>query len=140
MGGLSASAVSLSPDKKWIVYVAFPKTELWRARPDGSERLKLADDIASMPAWSPDSKQIAFTDWAQIYKVSVDGGSVEQLTSSDHQEIAPSWSPDGKSIYFSDYPYPGEEYNQGPQNSRSCDEENHAHARLQDVSRRVLVA
>ncbi len=113
LGGLSASEITLSPDKKWIAYVAFPRSELWRARADGSERLKLADAIASMPAWSPDSTQIAFSDWSELYKVSVDGGPVEKITTEGHTEVGPSWSPDGKSIYFSDYPYPGGEYNLG---------------------------
>jgi serine/threonine protein kinase/dipeptidyl aminopeptidase/acylaminoacyl peptidase len=113
LGGLSASEIVLSPDKKWVAYVAFPRAELWRARADGSEPLKLADAIASMPAWSPDSTQIVFSNWNELYKVSVDGGPVEQLTSEGHTEVGPSWSPDGKSIYFSDYPYPADEYNQG---------------------------
>ena len=89
LGGLSASQIALSPDKKWIAYVAFPDAHLWRARADGSEPLKLSATEAAMPAWSPDSTQIAFSDWQQIYKVSVDGGSPDKLTSEAHEENRP---------------------------------------------------
>ncbi|MGC2719429.1 MAG: protein kinase [Candidatus Acidiferrales bacterium] len=113
LGGLSASEVAVSPDKKWIAYVSFPQATLWRERRDGSDRLQLANQFASMPAWSPDSTQIAFSDFQEIYKVSNDGGPVEKLTSEGHQEVGPAFSPDGKLIYFADYPAPNPENNRG---------------------------
>ncbi len=113
LGGLSASEIAVSPDKKWIAYVSFPQATLWRERVDGSDRLQLANQFASMPAWSPDSTQIAFSDFQEIYKVSNDGGPVEKLTSEGHQEVGPAFSPDGKLIYFADYPAPDPDHNHG---------------------------
>jgi eukaryotic-like serine/threonine-protein kinase len=113
LGGLSASEIVLSPDKKWIAFTRFPQGDLWRARADGSERLQLATVYAMMPSWSPDSTQIAFTDFSEIYKVNVDGGPPERLTLIGHTEIGPTWSPDGKSIYFSDFPMAHADFNLG---------------------------
>jgi Tol biopolymer transport system component len=60
--GLSAGQLAPSPDGKWIAYISYPESILWRSRPDGSERLQLSSSgyNASGPAWSPDSKQVAF--------------------------------------------------------------------------------
>ena len=46
LGGLSASEIAVSPDKKWIAYISFPQATLWRERVDGSDRLELADQFA----------------------------------------------------------------------------------------------
>jgi serine/threonine protein kinase/Tol biopolymer transport system component len=113
LGGLSASEIVLSPDKKWIAFTRFPQGDLWRARADGSERLQLTTVYAMMPSWSPDSAQIAYTDYSEIYKVSIEGGPAEKLTSIGHTETGPTWSPDGKSIYFSDFPMPHPDFNLG---------------------------
>lgn len=107
LDGLPASAFVISPDKKWMVYVDYPRHHLWRSKLDGSEKLQLTDIYSSMPQWSPDSKQIAFSDWHQLYLVSVDGGSPEKLIPDPNNEVAPSWWPDGQSIAFNDFPLPG---------------------------------
>lgn len=106
-GGLPASQLVVSPDRKWMVYTDFPRGYLWRCKFDGSEKLQLTDTLAQMPAWSPDSKWIAYSDWNELYRVSVDSGAPEKLTSEGFTEVLPSWSPDGKSIYFNDYPIAG---------------------------------
>jgi|HubBroStandDraft_5_1064220.scaffolds.fasta_scaffold06213_4 serine/threonine protein kinase/Tol biopolymer transport system component len=113
LGGLSASEIVLSPDKKWFAYTRFPQGDLWRVRIDGTDRLQLTTRFAAMPAWSPDSSQLVFADFDEIYKVSADGGPVEKLTSEGHNEVGPAWSPDGKSILFSDYPAPDPEFRRG---------------------------
>jgi eukaryotic-like serine/threonine-protein kinase len=107
LNGLAASALVVSPDRKWMVYSDYPRHFLWRSKLDGSERLQLTDIYSWMPQWSPDSKQITFSDNKEIYVVSVDGGAPEKLTSEGHSEVAPSWWPDGKSIVFNDFPGPG---------------------------------
>jgi serine/threonine protein kinase len=107
LDGLSASALIVSPDRKWMVYSDYPRHFLWRSRFDGSEKLQLTSVSSRMPQWSPDSKWIAFSSRGEIYRVSVDGGAPEKLTSEGKNEVAPSWSPDGKSIAFNDYPSPG---------------------------------
>ena len=107
LGGLPASQVVVSPDRKWMVYTDYPRGYLWRCKLDGSEKLQLTDSLAQMPTWSPDSRWIGYSDWREIYRVSVDGGAPEKLTSEGFQEVLPSWAPDGKSIYFNDYPIAG---------------------------------
>jgi eukaryotic-like serine/threonine-protein kinase len=107
LGGLPASALIVSPDRKWMVYSDYPRHFLWRSRLDGSEKLQLTGVYSWMPQWSPDSTSIAFSNKMEIYRVSVDGGAPEKLTSEGKAEVAPSWSPDGKSIAFNDFPSPG---------------------------------
>ena len=107
LGGLPATQLVVSPDRKWMVYADYPRGYLWRCKTDGSEKLQLTNTFAQMPAWSPDSKWIAYTDWHELYRVSVDSGAPEKLTSEGFTEVLPSWSPDGKSIYFNDYPIAG---------------------------------
>jgi eukaryotic-like serine/threonine-protein kinase len=107
LGGLPATQLVVSPDRKWMVYTDYPRAFLWRCKIDGSEKLQLTDTIAQMPTWSPDSKWIAYTDWQELYRVSVDSGAPEKLTSEGFMEVLPDWSPDGKSIYFNDYPIEG---------------------------------
>ncbi|MGA8230519.1 MAG: protein kinase, partial [Candidatus Acidiferrales bacterium] len=99
LGGLPATNLVVSPDRKWMVYTDYPRGYLWRCKIDGSEKLQLTNTFSQMPTWSPDSKWIAFTDWQELYRVSVDSGAPEKLTSEGFMEVLPSWSPDGKSIY-----------------------------------------
>ncbi len=107
LGGLPATQLVVSPDRKWMVYSDYPRGYLWRCKIDGSEKLQLTNSFSQMPTWSPDSKWIAYSDWQELYRVSVDSGAPEKLTSEGFTEVLPSWSPDGKSIYFNDYPIAG---------------------------------
>jgi serine/threonine protein kinase len=107
LGGVPATQLVVSPDRKWMVYTDYPRGYLWRCKIDGSEKLQLTNSLAQMPTWSPDSKWIAYSDWHELYRVSVDSGAPEKLTSEGFTEVLPSWSPDGKSIYFNDYPIAG---------------------------------
>ncbi len=107
LGGLPATQVVVSPDRKWMAYTDYPRGFLWRCKIDGSEKLQLTNTFAQMPTWSPDSRWIAYSDWHELYRVSVDSGAPEKLTSERFTEVLPSWSPDGKSIYFNDYPIAG---------------------------------
>jgi hypothetical protein len=54
LGGLSATFVSFSRDRKWIAYTSLPSHDLWRSRVDGSERLQLTSgsNPAVLPRWS----------------------------------------------------------------------------------------
>jgi eukaryotic-like serine/threonine-protein kinase len=107
LGGLPATQIVVSPDRKWMAYTDYPRGYLWRCKIDGSEKLQLTDTLAQMPTWSPDSKWIVYSNWQELYRVSVDTGAPEKLTSEGFMEVLPSWSPDGKSIYFNDYPIAG---------------------------------
>src|SRR5277367_6271367 len=107
LGGLPATRLVVSPDRKWMAYTDYPRGYLWRCKIDGSEKLQLTDIFSQMPTWSPDSKWIAYSDWNELFRVSVDGGAPEKLTSEGFTEVLPSWSPDVNSIYFNDYPIAG---------------------------------
>jgi eukaryotic-like serine/threonine-protein kinase len=99
--GLSAEMVNHSRDGRWIAYVTYPERELWRARSDGQERLRLSKPglEASSPSWSPDSKRIAFSSRVangseQVLVATRDGASVIELMPGSN----PSWSPDGEKL------------------------------------------
>ncbi len=104
---IQGTAVDFSRDGRWIAYVSYPEGDLWRSRPDGSERVQLTYPPLSvnMPRWSPDGRQIAFMGQApgkhwQLYLVSADGGSVERPLAEESDQADPSWSADGNSLVF----------------------------------------
>ena len=84
--------MNVSRDGKWVTYVAYPESTVWRSKVDGSERLQLTFPplFAILPRWSPDGTQITFmalepgTPWS-LYVISADGGTPEQLTPGDEQ-------------------------------------------------------
>jgi DNA-binding winged helix-turn-helix (wHTH) protein/Tol biopolymer transport system component len=105
--GFNLNEVEFSPDHQWILFSNW--NQLWRSRPDGSDRLQLAGP-PSIPhnyfaQWSPDSKHILFEDLEDgrgtIYLVSVDGGAVQQPLPPGSSRRRPAWSPDGQTIGFS---------------------------------------
>lgn len=112
LGGESVGMVRASPDGEWLAWVTFPEGTLWRARRDGSERMRLTSSqaMAFLPAWSPDGKQIAFVGrdpgdaGESVRVVSADGGPIEVLTRPDAGSHFwdPCWLPDGKSLIFSE--------------------------------------
>jgi Tol biopolymer transport system component len=81
---------------------------LWRARPDGSDRLQLTSPPLQVfnLGWSPDGKHIAFHGLSpgqtgKINIVSADGGRIETLFAGEPTgENCPGWSRDGNSILF----------------------------------------
>lgn len=102
----SVMEVDYSPDHQWILYNNW--NQLWRSRPDGSDRLQLAG-APLLPGihfarWSPDSKQILFNnlvgDTAEIYLVSVDGGPPQQPMPPGPARHGPAWSSDGHTMSF----------------------------------------
>ena len=104
--GFNVTEVEFSPDHQWILFSNW--TQLWRSRPDGSDRLQLAGP-PSIPHnyfahWSPDSRHILFEDVEDgkgtIYLVSADGGPAQQPLPAGPSRRLPNWSPDGQTIGF----------------------------------------
>lgn len=110
LSGLAGSEIDYSADGKWIAYISYPDSSLWRSALDGSQRLQLiAPPLqGENPRWSPDGSQIAFTairpgEPTRAYLESASGGGLRQLTNGEcgkAGESDPDWSPDGASIVF----------------------------------------
>lgn len=105
--GLAVEEAVYSPDRQWILYSI--GNQLWRSRPDGSDRRRLVEDPA-IPnihgvRWSPDSKHVLFenTDGGlkgAIYLVSADGGRPQLLLAPDASAFWPDLLHDGKTLLF----------------------------------------
>ena len=76
--------------------------EIYSAEPDGSDPLRLTEDVAddSAPAWSPDGTQIAFARGFDIWVMDADGSNELKLTDASGVDSAPTWSPDGTKLAF----------------------------------------
>ena len=109
LSGISAAAVSFSPDGKWVTYAEYPDQNLWRSRADGSDKLQLTYKpfVVFMPKWSPDGKQIVFGGGdigknLSLYIISREGGAPQPLVETERDAFFPNWTPDGKSIIFAE--------------------------------------
>src|SRR5262249_37223497 len=103
-----------SPCGDRVVYVhstAFDDHELFRMRPDGTDRAPLLPRgilpvNATDPRWSRDCASIAFTGTipgqpSQVSVVKSDGGGpLPDLTAGDASSLGPAFSPDGGRIAF----------------------------------------
>ena len=113
LGVDSINNVDFSKDGQWIVYLTYPRSDLWRSKADGSDKLQLTFPPlqAHLPRWSPDGEQIAFFglrpgEAAKIYIVPADGGEPKRVLPQDTaEELDPYWSPDGKRLVFSKNPF-----------------------------------
>jgi serine/threonine protein kinase/Tol biopolymer transport system component len=112
LNGIAAGETDFSRDGKWVAYVSYPDSLLWRSRADGSEKLQLTYPPAttSMPRWSPDGRQIVYLcvppgKPAKVCIISADGGAAEEVPIGEqHAPDDPQWSPDGKSLILAFYP------------------------------------
>jgi DNA-binding winged helix-turn-helix (wHTH) protein len=98
LSGISAMDATVSRDGKWIAYMSFPDHNLWRIRPDGSERLQLTypPTYVETPRISPDGTQVSYTDanTGTLEVISTRGGVPRKIMDGD----AADWSPDGTSL------------------------------------------
>ena len=107
LGGISAEYVSFSRDGRWVAHSSFPEGDLWRARVDGTEKLKLASGMFVLSVgWSPDGTQISFVakqPESALYVISANGGNPQRLPSGDAPVLNASWSPDGSTLVIGEW-------------------------------------
>lgn len=91
-----------------------PNTEIWIARPDGTDAHRIftcADQLTTLQCdavfngltWSPDARQIAFVMEEGLFVMNADGSDARQLYAAlpGTLQTPPAWSPDGRSIALS---------------------------------------
>jgi DNA-binding winged helix-turn-helix (wHTH) protein len=98
LSGISAMDATVSRDGKWIAYMSFPDHNLWRIRPDGSERLQLTypPTYVETPRISPDGTQVSYTDanTGTLDVISTRGGVPQKIMEGGSAD----WSPGGTSL------------------------------------------
>ncbi len=101
-----ANRIDYSRDGKWVAWTDIHE-KLWRARTDGSDKIRLTSDALEvfLAHWSPDGRRLAVmarkpgSIW-QIYLVDASGGKAEALLNEARNAADPGWSPDGASLVF----------------------------------------
>jgi len=93
----------------WLIFarhVSGESFQLYRMRPDGSERESLSFGYHSGLTWSPAEDWLAFTvrvnysgDY-ELYRLRLADKQAFRLTEGDGVNIAPTWSPDGRWLAF----------------------------------------
>ncbi len=101
-----ANRIDFSRDGKWVAWTDIHE-KLWRARSDGSDKVRLTSDALEvfLAHWSPDGKRLAVMArkpggvW-QIYLVDASGGKAEALLDEARNAADPGWSGNGSSLVF----------------------------------------
>lgn len=111
-------SVSWSPDGQSLLLVGWPdgagregRFDLYRARADGTDLVRLTDDAVRewYPSWSPDGTTITFARAASaseddlnldVYVMDAAGANVRRITDETSFDSVPVWSPDGAWIVF----------------------------------------
>jgi Tol biopolymer transport system component len=108
LGGRSISHLTFSPDRQWLVYVAYPEGTLWRARSDGTEPLQLTFPPLRVfsPCWSADGERIAFLGMqhgqlSKNFVIPVGGGNPEPFPAESLSQSSPTWMPGRDALVYS---------------------------------------
>lgn len=75
------------------------KIELWRADPDGSNPLKLAEDVVGSDC-SPGGDWILYASGTKLFRLPVDGGTPKQIAEGTLNDVWEKISPDGRFVAY----------------------------------------
>jgi Tol biopolymer transport system component len=90
---ISGSDATWGPSRiAWVDFQSSPAS-LWTAKPDGTDRLKIAGGNVSSPAWATDGR-LAYLD-GKATVVVVGGGSPQRVQLPLAEVTSLAWSPDG---------------------------------------------
>jgi Tol biopolymer transport system component len=73
--------------------------QLWRADPNGTNPMKLADKVFSADC-SPDGKWVLFASGKSLYRISAEGGSATEIGLPSPTSTYGAISPDGKWVAY----------------------------------------
>ena len=97
-------APAISPDGKWIAFVALNQLYLLEVGKSTPKALTHDSYYKQGTAWSPDGKTLAYVSdkggIENIYLLDVSSGQEKQPAPSKSAQIFPAWSPDGKTLAF----------------------------------------
>lgn len=104
LNGISADALTFSPDGSRVAYISYPERSLWSLDQKTGNRLQLVGGPGHclMPQWSPDGSAIAYT-WEvgglwQLKLVTSNGSRVTTLTGAGLDAGQATWAPSGKQL------------------------------------------
>jgi Tol biopolymer transport system component len=75
------------------------KIELWRTDADGSNPIKLSDDVINSDC-SPDGKWVLFSSATKLYRIPIEGGTPTEVPTISHNGAYGMISPDGQMIAY----------------------------------------
>ncbi len=99
LNGFSALNPSFSKDGRWFAYVSYPEHQLWRARGDGTDRLRLT--YMPLPVYcpriTPNGSKVVFSTDEGTFVVDMNGGIPKKV----NETVGCSgWTPDLNSITY----------------------------------------
>jgi Tol biopolymer transport system component len=105
--GKGATAPSMTPDGRWVIFLSPGDGHLFRVPIDGGEAARIAGEAAGVSAVSPDGKLIAFfasdkSAWELAVNSFEEGSLIKRFGAGlgSFNNRALKWTPDGKALLY----------------------------------------